>query len=653
MFAASVQNRQRPGIADYAIVSLAAWTLACNAIVFLHGTLLHLLFAGTLSVVAAISLISRMAGRPDHSFGLDTSRQSWQLAWSMPRWVGVACALVIPILLNWSWIAFSTASLLLLLALVAWRLPEDTSPPIQADTAARWLLPIMAIAMAILALWVSRPDQDDAFYVGVAAFASGHPHEALLAFDPMLVERAWPLIFPSYRFASYELLGATLAWVTGMPAAATMHILLPPLFGALAVIATWELARVLAPARASTIVATVFVLTLLLGEMPRSPANFSFDRIFQGKAILLSVVLPYLFATSLRYASSAGTRRDLMLVGASYLAAIGVSNFGMLIAPMVGVTAACSALVAIGGWQRTLKLMLMALIPLPYLGWVAYQSHDGQALAAAALEPPFAIWHSTFGGAGSFIVASLLLLGPAVAPDSRLRRLLACPPIILLLILLNPLLAPLISHYLTTPPVYWRVTWQTPILIYAATALVFALRRGALPSGLRVAVAIMAIMSIWKLLPTQTLRSDNSVQWSFATVKTDRNATIAADLACSLTAAGRLLAPDAVSGIAAMRESHPTLVSAREMYIYLLRGVIPAEDYQRRMRLDSMVNNGEPLPVQLLKQDLDALDVRTIVTQSSSATGNNALGSSLAEAGFTMAQRTPDYVLWTRREAAP
>jgi hypothetical protein len=86
------------------------------------------------------------------------------------------------------------------------------------------------------------------------------------------------------------------------------------------------------------------------------------------------------------------------------------------------------------------------------------------------------------------------------------------------------------------------------------------------------------------------------------------------------------------------------------MYIYILRDVLPVEVYQRRMRLVSMVNNNEPLPVQLLQQDLIALDIRTIVTQQNGTVSEDALRSSLNEAGFAVARRTSGYILWTRRE---
>jgi hypothetical protein len=644
----ATRTGDRPATLDVVVAALAGWTLAANIVVIAHGDLNWLIRMGIPATALAI-VLAFFGGRrvSDHR-----AQAPWGIHVRGGLLARVVAAALLPCLLAWSWLAFSVLTSAFLIAMIVAR-DGFAAHPESVWRTNRWVILMLCVAMATLALWVNRPDQDDAFYVGVAAFASSHPLEPLLAFDPMLVERTWPLIFPSYSFASYELLAAAIAHGLSLPAAAIMHIMLPPVFAALIVLALRDLAREISPGRATLTTVLGFALILILGEMPRSPAHFSFDRIFQGKAILLSVMIPYIYATTFRYGTASGSRRDLYLLGCAYVASIGTSNFGMLIAPMAGLTAALSCAVATGHLRRAANAAAPAALALPYLLWVLWQSHAGTAVSADPIETPGNVWLSVFGISGQYVVAGLILLGPALAPDARTRRLLATPLLLLFAVLLNPAVAPWIARHVTTPPVYWRVTWQTPILIYAAAALTFALTH---PAGRNVTprtrICILGVvMACGALaLPATTLTSTDGMRWSFATLKTEPRADRAADVAShAMGSAGRLLAPDAVSSIVAMRENHPTLVSARGMYLYMLRDMIPADDYARRTRLFLLVTAGQGAPVDQIRNDLRELDVRVVVTNTGTPDSQVSEGV-FAEMGWLPVSRVPGYTIWSRPE---
>lgn len=636
----------RPGILDVIVSALAGWTLAANIVVIAQGDLNLLGLIGLPAAALPVLLTFIRA----HGSCVPAEPRIWgiRIPGGLPTRLTVALAL--PCLLTSSWLAFSILASAFLVAMIAAR-DDVTDVPATSRPNNPWMIPALCFVMSILALWVNRPDQDDAFYVGLAAFASSHPLEPLLAFDPMLVERSWPLIFPSYSFASYELLGAVIAHALSLPAVDVMHIMLPPVFAALIVLAVRALAREISPRHEVLTTAICFVLVLVLGEMPRSPAHFSFDRIFQGKSVLLSVMIPYIYATTFRYGTSRGSRRDPYLLGCAYIASIGVSNFGMLIAPVAGLTAALTCAIATGRLRRPMISAGTAALALPYLLWVLWQSHAGTAVSTDPIEPAGSVWLSVFGSHGRYVVGGLLLLAPALAPDARLRRLLATPLVLLFAVLLNPALAPWIARHVTTPPVYWRVTWQTPILIYAAAALTFALTRpGGRSITRRTRVCILGAATVCGILasPVTTLSRTGGMRWSFATVKTEPRATAAADAASrAMGSAGRLLAPDAVSSIVAMRENHPALVSARGMYLYMLRDKIPADDYARRTRLFLLVTSGQAVPVGELRADLRELDVRVVVTYAGT-TESKVAQDAFAEMGWLPVSQVPGYTIWAR-----
>ncbi|WP_369333622.1 DUF6077 domain-containing protein, partial [Pseudomonas viridiflava] len=79
------------------------------------------------------------------------------------------------------------------------------------------------------------------------------------------------------------------------------YIYLLPVWVIASIAANFLLAKALMP-RSWILVGVITVgLLLLLGEMHRSTANFSFVRIFQGKAVFLSFIVPAIFYLTARY----------------------------------------------------------------------------------------------------------------------------------------------------------------------------------------------------------------------------------------------------------------------------------------------------------------------------------------------------------------
>jgi hypothetical protein len=109
------------------------------------------------------------------------------------------------------------------------------------------IVALFAITAVVLSYAVSRSDLDDSFYVAVAAFSSSSPEHALFATDPMLGEPVFPLIFQSYRFASFELLSGAVAYLLSIPAMDVYYIYLLPLWVVAAVAAIFLLTRELFP----------------------------------------------------------------------------------------------------------------------------------------------------------------------------------------------------------------------------------------------------------------------------------------------------------------------------------------------------------------------------------------------------------------------
>jgi hypothetical protein len=388
------------------------------------------------------------------------------------------------------------------------------------------------------------------------------------------------------------------------------------------------------------------LLGLVLGEDHRSFGNFMFVRIFQGKAIYVSALVPLIFALAIRCTAPEGGARDVMLLACAQLAAIGLSNFGMLAAPLC--TATAIAAVALTAPRTLYPRLAMAactlIIPLPYLLYVAASAHATGDLPGAVESAP-AVWLAVFGKHQQYLVALLLLVAPAMASSGRMRALLAVPPLILLGILLNPWLAGTISHYVTTAPVYWRVTWCFPVVAYMAWSICASAEQLRVTRPHLILGITIASLLAWSVA-SSVLRANNGVFWHFVGRQippADYDAAVHTLKLAEHDA--RILAPETVSGVIARIEDHPRLILVRDMYLPMFQSSLGDAGLRPRMLLrDFVIGAFQEHDANAVSSALASLDVGTVVTQA----GESPTNRLLAADGYALAETVGPYAIWCR-----
>lgn len=638
-----------PTLLAYLIIFLAAWAASLHTVTLAGGSLTSLLYLFPLAMLLLAGVYRLLTRR---TYLGSTSSPEGPLPRennSIPS--RAFLALLVPASLYFSWPVFWTLSVLSLIYCLGLR--NGTTRVLDPHLPKRWhygLIACLCALGAMLTLATCRPDLDDAYYGAVAAFTSGHPHAPLLAGDPMLGEFGLPLLFPSYRFSAFEVLPGAIAYLTGTDPMDAYYILLPPLWAAASVIVMFLLAQELAPRKWVLLGALSFALTLLLGEMHRSPANFSFVRIFQGKAVFLSVMVPAIYFLVCRYFSRRGSAAELFLLACCQIASIGLSNFGMLAAPIAMASAMAANLPhALAGPRRNLLLAIGVLaIPAPYLLNVLLDSTGGVLLNSPS-ESPQQVWSSVFGGAQQYVVALLLIAGPLLANSQTVRWRLAAPVLILLLLYLNPWLAGLISKHLTTPPVYWRVVWSLPVIIFCGAGLCTLIERLNSASGSRLSLAalLLAVLLLLSSAPLNVLRSGNaSLTWAFATQKIPVDHYKVAERANELSKGeGRLLAAEEISGVISRFKEHPRLILSRKMYLDIMADSLAADDFAQRLTLYNFVT-GSHSDLPSVLDSLAGLDVQTVVIQDELLSDQSR--DMLHDAGYSKSESTQGYSIYHR-----
>src|SRR5215217_5648764 len=285
----------------WCLLALATWTVAYHACLLLGaGTAWALLALAAACAPCGVAAVRAQAERPPLP---ETGRAG---AGSLAATAAAGLAALVaagalavgggPWPLTWAlWVlAAATATVAVTVA----RAPR--SPGGGAGTGAPAALG-WAAAGAGLALFLVRPNVDDAYYLRQATWIAEHGRFPLG--DTLHSHDVLPAVF-SPPLPSFEPLLGAVAGAAGVSAAGLAYLAVGPVAAALAVLALWRLLRTWEVRLAGTAltVAVVFLLTALEpadaphAEVTHLPGDFFVTRAWQGKVVLVAVLVPLLFS---------------------------------------------------------------------------------------------------------------------------------------------------------------------------------------------------------------------------------------------------------------------------------------------------------------------------------------------------------------------
>lgn len=217
---------------------------------------------------------------------------------------------------------------------------------------------VLAVIYGILALLIRRQDADDVAYVSWATWVEERnfiPTKDVILSDHVLAGVPTPFAF------AWETLVGVIARVAGIDAGTIMYVVAPPVLAVLAVLSMSRLIRA-AEFRWPTIV-LLGAMTYLLwgGELHTSFGNMGIVRVWQAKAIYLSILIPFTYAALLLWMRD-GDRRQLSLGIAAGVVGVGLTGTAFMVLPLVVIAISIVALIA-GPRSRMLGLFLVGIYP--------------------------------------------------------------------------------------------------------------------------------------------------------------------------------------------------------------------------------------------------------------------------------------------------
>ncbi|MER3415308.1 MAG: hypothetical protein C4297_03720 [Gemmataceae bacterium] len=377
--------------------------------------------------------------------------------------VDEATALVVGCILFGLWIV---AWLLAAFCRRSWYSPIVAADRRPASRMATWAAIGFVSLQTVSAVVMDRPDWDDVYSLSAALdFLEG---AYLNEQEPSHREG---FAIPAHsRLLAWELAGAVLCYVSGLPPQILFHTVLPALLVPLAYLAYWLLLEELLPRRWVPYAILGLATYAVWGISSHSAlSNYLLTRIWQGKAALGHIAVPLVATLLLRSARDAtrGTWASSVACGCAGLV---MSSSAVFLLPML-LASLGSALFLVAKPARSglAAAVVLGCLPCGLIGTLMYTEVLQDPIVSAGYGWfNWRYWFATLGsyaGEGTVEVVWLFLL-PWLAtglPCVNARAYSVLYPGILTLLFCNPLAYDVVAQYLTSYWTYFRVLWLYPV----------------------------------------------------------------------------------------------------------------------------------------------------------------------------------------------
>ncbi|WP_242910098.1 DUF6077 domain-containing protein [Actinomadura terrae] len=496
------------GVTDGAVVLFAAWTVLYHLGLLLDPPTTALLVAWLVAAAVLGVLYARRSGwwavgplwhDPEAPVWRDRPgpvRQALPAVAVGAGLVAGVCAGLHPSGVPW-WCAWAPG-LVSAAATAAWLLrrpgPREPDPAPEPrpdapesrpdDTDLRWGTPLALLTgagFAVASLFIVNTDGDDAYFVSrsVATAATGR----IPLKDVIFSAGATNEIAGEPPVASFEVLVGALARVLHVPASSLLWYGVLPLVTFLAIWSLWRLVRAWAPRHAVLCFAVAAVYLLWAGESRASLGAFHLLRMWQGKAVMVSALIPLLYVYLTRWAERR-RRGDLALLAAAGIAAVGLTSSSAFVVPLA-VGAAVLPLLAAGRVRTALAACVAAAYPIASgLGVVLL--HGKTVVEGAVHDGPVSYQWVLLQGTLGVLGGCALWLSPWTARRG-VPALVGLGVAAVLTLLVLPGILTAAARATDAGQVLWRTMWIVP-----APALVGLLAAVPVPDALRSRAAAVA-----------------------------------------------------------------------------------------------------------------------------------------------------------------
>jgi hypothetical protein len=225
------------------------------------------------------------------------------------------------------------------------------------------LLAVLFIAVQIVVMvFYAHMDADDSFYVGTAS--TDVYTDTIFSVNPYTGE-AYSSLPSRYVLSPFPVLLAVVSRLCGgLHPAIVAHVVYPVVFMGLAYMVLYQLGRKWFPKERDSRGIFLLLCALLIwfsGYSIYNSGNFQLVRIWQGKAVLASVLLPLLFYLCISIIMEKRPSYSWLLLGMANTGCCLLSSMGIILAPLVTGIFLLLGLFRFRSLKRTIKGCLCCL----------------------------------------------------------------------------------------------------------------------------------------------------------------------------------------------------------------------------------------------------------------------------------------------------
>lgn len=556
---------------DLVVLVFASWTLYCYVLGLL-GADYRLLFAMTfLPIALAVWVFFRS---PKQTSEPATKPQPHSATLARLVIGGFAAAGVVGVYLyTGNYVVFWILTVIMLALNLRLRIQQSSAQLTEILPERMGVVVLLCLVAVTVTLIAHRPDADDSLYLSLVVGALDHPEQAILSCDNMYGEADLPLLESAYRLKSYELLVASLRHWSGIPVKLLYYLFFPSLFAVLVVAAHWLALREIGGQYAWLGAAVVVLSLIIWGDGNPTFGNFAFVRLFQGKAVLVSVLVPATVYYASRFARDR-TWRNWLFLAAIQTAAIGISPSAIVVVPLAG----AAYLLAVAPDTRGFKLIgegFLASGLVVVAGLAAFVAMPIEENPPASIAAAWDLCNNA--GTGLDTVLGLperkalalfaLLFVALLASQQGKGRVLSRYVLVLVVMIMIPLLPGALG--IVTERLTWRVFWAVPFPLFLGL-LTQQIAASGTPRqhAYRVGAAMVGVL--FALTPGNwTLSAKNGTRLDFPGFKVDPGHRVAQSIVDQTDPKDLVLAPPEIAQWLPSFSMHPRLVAVRPHYFHV------------------------------------------------------------------------------------
>ena len=267
----------------------------------------------------------------------------------------------------------------------------------------------------------------------------------------------------------------------------------------------------------------VLLLNFACGPSTYNQGAFLTLRIWQGKAVLVNILLPLLLYEFLRITKAKKlSLNNIFFLFSLLLASQAATTVGTYLGPVLYAVYAITFLIIHRKWKEFLKLLIPAAGITPFVLWKLWILLSAGTLGdlsegTGVYDRSFRellMRYFGFSLVVLFFIIAIIILAVRIrkGPQKPLRFFFLIATLLMIVFLINPLVMPFAERFITGSGVYWRVFWLLQITFVTALGFCYICE---IPKKNLLQTAILLFLSIAILISGRSIFKDEDVMESF------------------------------------------------------------------------------------------------------------------------------------------